>query len=55
MRFSTMRELLDFDAERMRFEECSLRGVNFFNLACDDLTIENFAVAGSPLRQGGHT
>ena len=34
-------ELSDFEAAELRFVECSMRRVNFFNLACDDLIIEN--------------
>ena len=40
-------ELLDFDADEMRLEECSLRRVNFFNLACDGLSIENSDLQGA--------
>ena len=40
-------ELPEFDAEQLHFEDCSLRRVNFFNLACDDLTIENSRLQGA--------
>ena len=40
-------ELPEIDAEQLHFEGCSLRRVNFFNLACDDLTIENSRLQGA--------
>ncbi len=40
-------DLSDFDAEELRFEDCSLRRVNFFNLACDALYIEGSSLVGA--------
>ena len=47
-------ELPEIDAEQLHFEECSMRRVNFFNLARRPHHRE-LAPAGRPLRQSGHT